>query len=977
MRVFLFSENYWRIQEGIMPNRVEVFRKSIILSAALYIFVLAVCLSLPDKAEAVDNVVISYSFEMPAIKMVDDGGEEYAYVSMPSAANGGNPGEPALPSVGARILIPAGREFSGVEVRCAGKILLGRQLNIAPIGPPVPLSKSTAMAEYIPAPNPVIYNSDDAFPPAVYDNIGIQRFRGYDILILKLNPVELVPASGELYYYPEMEVIVSTIASEREKPMFRGFKKDMEAVAKKIDNPETIKSFQYLQSDYINRAEYDLLILTNAGLVSALTPLKDYHDGHGVPTEIHAINEIANNPDAIRDYIRDAYLNDGIEYVLIAGDDDIIAAKDLYVEAWTSVVEDMPTDLYFGCLDGTYNFDGDGRCGEPGDGDGGGEVDLTAEVYVGRAAVGNSDEATRFVNKTLQYLNSNNPYIDKVLLCGEDLGDRPAPRKWAGEALDKLIDGSDASGYTTIGFSSIIYDIETLYDRDWPGNDWPESEIISRINNNVHCLVHLGHCNEQIALTLHYSELDQFTNSELCFLYSQGCLAGHFDNTDCWAEYMTIKNDYGAFAAIMNARLGWTEYWVDEYSTDGPSQRYMREFWDAVLNPAEDLPQIGKANHDSKEDNIYRINEGAMRWCCYETNLFGDPAVSIKRPTGINFEYPFGLPTTVVPEQPTPINVNAVGLYGALPVPGTGQLHYIINSGELQTVMMSELAANEYEAELPAIACGDEMRYYFSVEELMAGRMYYPDPESPYLLLPVENSSIMFEDDFETDKGWAISGLWARGIPIGAGSYGYPDPTGGCDGPNLMGYNLNGDYENDLPETHLISPAIDCGSLTHVFLNFQRWLAVDDPAYGDHASISVSNDGANWTAIWTNGIRITDQGWIEMAYDISEVAAHERTVYIRWTMGETNSWAPFCGWNIDAVQVSGYECHIPICGDADGDATINILDIVYLINYIYKSGPTPEPVEMTDVNHDESVNILDIVFLINYVYKSGPEPVCL
>jgi hypothetical protein len=78
----------------------------------------------------------------------------------------------------------------------------------------------------------------------------------------------------------------------------------------------------------------------------------------------------------------------------------------------------------------------------------------------------------------------------------------------------------------------------------------------------------------------------------------------------------------------------------------------------------------------------------------------------------------------------------------------------------------------------------------------------------------------------------------------------------------------------------------------------------------------------------------------------------------------------------------GDACDPPyVCGDTDGDEeeAVNILDIVYLINYLYKGGPEPlcEPVSVcADVNTDDDINILDIVYLINYLYKSGPEPVC-
>ena len=74
-----------------------------------------------------------------------------------------------------------------------------------------------------------------------------------------------------------------------------------------------------------------------------------------------------------------------------------------------------------------------------------------------------------------------------------------------------------------------------------------------------------------------------------------------------------------------------------------------------------------------------------------------------------------------------------------------------------------------------------------------------------------------------------------------------------------------------------------------------------------------------------------------------------------------------------------YPLHITglyVCGDANGDATINLADAVFLINYVFKSGPAPEPLEAGDANCDGSVNLADAVHLINYVFKGGPEPCC-
>jgi parallel beta-helix repeat protein len=61
-------------------------------------------------------------------------------------------------------------------------------------------------------------------------------------------------------------------------------------------------------------------------------------------------------------------------------------------------------------------------------------------------------------------------------------------------------------------------------------------------------------------------------------------------------------------------------------------------------------------------------------------------------------------------------------------------------------------------------------------------------------------------------------------------------------------------------------------------------------------------------------------------------------------------------------------------GDANRDEILNILDITHLINYLYKSGPSPYPLWAGDANCNRVVNLLDITYLINYLYKGGEAP---
>lgn len=69
--------------------------------------------------------------------------------------------------------------------------------------------------------------------------------------------------------------------------------------------------------------------------------------------------------------------------------------------------------------------------------------------------------------------------------------------------------------------------------------------------------------------------------------------------------------------------------------------------------------------------------------------------------------------------------------------------------------------------------------------------------------------------------------------------------------------------------------------------------------------------------------------------------------------------------------------HIPcVCADVNSDGGLNLLDVVYLINYIYKDGPVNQSC-FPEINcTDCALNILDIVFFINYLYNGGPPPLC-
>lgn len=187
----------------------------------------------------------------------------------------------------------------------------------------------------------------------------------------------------------------------------------------------------------------------------------------------------------------------------------------------------------------------------------------------------------------------------------------------------------------------------------------------------------------------------------------------------------------------------------------------------------------------------------------------------------------------------------------------------------------------------------------------------------------------------DTDPNWIYQGDWEWGTPTGSGGeYGNPDPISGNTGVRVVGYNLSGDYTNNIGSTQwATTPAIDCNGLTNVMLSFYRWLNVEQPAY-DHAYIQVSNDGTNWSTIWENSEEITDSRWTPQTFDISVIADNQPTVYVRWGMGPTDSSWRFSGWNIDDVLLTGdYPAAPALMGDFEPDCDVDFDDLNLLVSY--------------------------------------------
>ncbi len=65
---------------------------------------------------------------------------------------------------------------------------------------------------------------------------------------------------------------------------------------------------------------------------------------------------------------------------------------------------------------------------------------------------------------------------------------------------------------------------------------------------------------------------------------------------------------------------------------------------------------------------------------------------------------------------------------------------------------------------------------------------------------------------------------------------------------------------------------------------------------------------------------------------------------------------------------------LDLAGDANNDGRVNVADVVFLTNYIFRNGPVPDCPEEGNINGDAAINVGDIVWLTQYIFKGGPAP---
>ena len=617
----------WRIPAVDEGRAKRVWR---CLGVALAVISLGPWSAPAAPAAATRTLSLSYDFARPVVELH----EGQAQVTVSGCETLARVGEPSLPFRTARILLPPGFKVEKAAVHSPQPPVVlpgtwqserGHRL-ASPWRPDERPAQTVTRGPA--APPPTLSNASHPIERAQLASV--QRMLGCDIALVRLFPVIYRAANGQLLFSARLNVTLTLVPSGA-KPaslsLARGQASARARVAAQVDNTGLLSEYQAAQAAKGPDAPptHDYLLVTRASLAPSFQPLVERKTRDGLSVKVETMEAITASqpgrdaPEKLRNYIRYACTNWGVEYVLLGGDVATVPCRHAYVPRRLPERDCLvPCDLYFACLDGSWNRDGDARWGELTDGEEGGDVDLLAEVAVGRAPVDTPAEAADFVEKTVRYEQQGSGNAAEALLLATFLEQGSAQ---GGAMFDPLLPN-------LAGFS-----LRLLDDRPLTVPQWSAPDALRELNRGPHLVLYNGHGDADSVMRLSRRNLDALTNEDLFLFYSVGCNAGQFDNDqfspDSIGEELVKRHRCGAFAAILNSRLGWfaaEEEW-----------KYSGEFQIKLLDQLTRQGQtgLGRVCQFAKSEMLGQVEtSGAMtyRLCYYGITFFGDPHLSFKLP---------------------------------------------------------------------------------------------------------------------------------------------------------------------------------------------------------------------------------------------------------------------------------------------------------------------------------------------------------
>ncbi|MDP8232705.1 MAG: C25 family cysteine peptidase, partial [Candidatus Zophobacter franzmannii] len=326
------------------------------------------------------------------------------------------PGNPCLPYQPITILVPQNMQLSDLRISKHGeKITPDTDLNYVREQQTISFPKPDNTQK-----NSALYALDEIYPKNDYKILDAQSMNGYQIVTVMLYPYRYNPAQKELIVYNQftVEPVYTRSAVELDTRMLSIDRKTQEKIGRLVINPEVVagysRSIERVEATLPDPSEpYDMIIITGTDQLPWFTEYAQWKTNHGVLTNVVSVQDIyteyagVDHAEQLRYFIIDAYQayagsSNPLKYILLGGDDEIIPIRGVYGIVGDTTDMNMPSDLYYACLDGSWDGNVNFIYGETDD-----NVDFYPEISVGRIPAESENEFNNFFNKAYHYVDDS------------------------------------------------------------------------------------------------------------------------------------------------------------------------------------------------------------------------------------------------------------------------------------------------------------------------------------------------------------------------------------------------------------------------------------------------------------------------------------------------------------------------------------------------------------------------------------------
>ncbi len=286
-------------------------------------------------------------------------------------------------------------------------------------------------------------------------------------------------------------------------------------------------------------------------------------------------------------------------------------------------------------------------------------------------------------------------------------------------------------------------------------------------------------------------------------------------------------------------------------------------------------------------------------------------------------------PTHIQPEGGDVVTLVIDNLQGHTVV-GLPTMHVVGTDGTSHVGPMVDNGNGSYDGTFASYYCGSGVDYHFELVDEEGTVVRVPGTGS-FSTVALDELTIAFDDDFETDQGWVSyttggSGNWVRTVPA---DHGQGDPSGDADGSShcFVTSNNNG-VDVDNGSVVLLSPVVDLSGMDAPVLRVSAWMTGTGP---DSMTIEFTDDaGVSWVTAST--IPSTGGEWDRLAFDLENYIDLNNAFRMRVTTTDAGADTTVEG-GIDGFRISSEVCDASSCpADFDSNGSLDFFDVSYFVN---------------------------------------------